>query len=331
MRRTIASSGASTSASSPSTRRRAQDEEGQDKDEEAEPPVPPKRDLQARDAGRRDGRRHPGAHPLLSLRRDGDHARSAEGVRLQDRRVPPRRRGVQDRRPAGRRTACARAEWADWWGFKMELFDGVQENIALTDLPAERLRDRAFGFRRRHPAPQPGSGEGDGARHARRPDDSARARDPLADVESRARRSASTKHRHARGRQDGRRRDLERRSRSACMRWPSRCSSTARWCTTARNPPAQPRSDFLLGPAGLRERSHEKRSFAIACCSPRAPRSRLGAGRARSAAPPFTPSPSKARSQNADVLIRDGKIAAVGTGSERAARRDARSTRRVAR
>jgi imidazolonepropionase-like amidohydrolase len=28
------------------------------------------------------------------------------------------------------------AEWADWWGFKMESFDGVQENLALTDLPA---------------------------------------------------------------------------------------------------------------------------------------------------------------------------------------------------
>ena len=27
------------------------------------------------------------------------------------------------------------AEWADWWGFKMETFDGIQENIALTDLP----------------------------------------------------------------------------------------------------------------------------------------------------------------------------------------------------
>jgi imidazolonepropionase-like amidohydrolase len=27
------------------------------------------------------------------------------------------------------------AQWADWWGSKMELFDGVQENIALTDLP----------------------------------------------------------------------------------------------------------------------------------------------------------------------------------------------------
>jgi imidazolonepropionase-like amidohydrolase len=27
------------------------------------------------------------------------------------------------------------AEWADWWGGKMEMFDGIQENIALTDLP----------------------------------------------------------------------------------------------------------------------------------------------------------------------------------------------------
>ncbi|REN18907.1 amidohydrolase, partial [Mycobacterium tuberculosis] len=25
------------------------------------------------------------------------------------------------------------ALWADWWGFKMEAFDGIQENIALVD------------------------------------------------------------------------------------------------------------------------------------------------------------------------------------------------------
>jgi imidazolonepropionase-like amidohydrolase len=30
---------------------------------------------------------------------------------------------------------CA-ALWADWWGFKMESFDGIQENIALVDRPA---------------------------------------------------------------------------------------------------------------------------------------------------------------------------------------------------
>jgi len=30
---------------------------------------------------------------------------------------------------------CA-ALWADWWGFKAEAYDGIQENIALTDQPA---------------------------------------------------------------------------------------------------------------------------------------------------------------------------------------------------
>ncbi|MEG0184592.1 MAG: amidohydrolase, partial [Stenotrophomonas sp.] len=28
------------------------------------------------------------------------------------------------------------ALWADWWGFKMEAFDGIQDNIALVDRPA---------------------------------------------------------------------------------------------------------------------------------------------------------------------------------------------------
>jgi imidazolonepropionase-like amidohydrolase len=31
---------------------------------------------------------------------------------------------------------CA-ALWADWWGFKMEAWDGIQENIALVDRPAD--------------------------------------------------------------------------------------------------------------------------------------------------------------------------------------------------
>lgn len=29
------------------------------------------------------------------------------------------------------------ALWADWWGFKMEAYDGIQENIALADRPAK--------------------------------------------------------------------------------------------------------------------------------------------------------------------------------------------------
>ena len=58
--------------------------------------------------------------------------------------------------------------------------------------PGQRLRDRAFGFRRRHPAPQPGSGEGDGACQAGRHRHSAGARDPLADRRTRPRRWASS-------------------------------------------------------------------------------------------------------------------------------------------
>jgi len=33
------------------------------------------------------------------------------------------------------RQVCG-ALWADWWGFKMESFDGIQENLALVDRPA---------------------------------------------------------------------------------------------------------------------------------------------------------------------------------------------------
>jgi len=31
---------------------------------------------------------------------------------------------------------CA-AMWADWWGFKMEAFDGIQENLAMVDFPQQ--------------------------------------------------------------------------------------------------------------------------------------------------------------------------------------------------
>ena len=38
---------------------------------------------------------------------------------------------------------CA-SMWADWWGFKLEAFDGIRENIALVDA-GEGLRDRPLG------------------------------------------------------------------------------------------------------------------------------------------------------------------------------------------
>ena len=59
----------------------------------------------------------------------------AEEFGFKDRRVPPRRRGLQARRPPRRSEGVCGALWADWWGFKMEAYDGIQENIAIVDHP----------------------------------------------------------------------------------------------------------------------------------------------------------------------------------------------------
>jgi imidazolonepropionase-like amidohydrolase len=46
---------------------------------------------------------------------------------------------------------CA-AMWADWWGFKMEAYDGIEENIAIVDVPANSCAmlhsDSADGIQR---------------------------------------------------------------------------------------------------------------------------------------------------------------------------------------
>ena len=67
---------------------------------------------------------------------------------------------------------CA-AMWADWWGFKMESYDAVNENIPLVH-NAGACAIVHSRRRQRHPAPQPGSGQGarrrpaDGDQHHRR-------------------------------------------------------------------------------------------------------------------------------------------------------------------
>jgi len=45
--------------------------------------------------------------------------------------------GVEAYKLAGRlaQEGVCGALWADWWGFKMEAYDGIQENIALVDAP----------------------------------------------------------------------------------------------------------------------------------------------------------------------------------------------------
>ena len=83
------------------------------------------------DARRRARRRDPGPEPLLPRRRDGAGARYGQGVGLQA-SPPSTTRSRATRSP----TCCATngvcsAVWADWYGFKMEAYDGIPENAAL--------------------------------------------------------------------------------------------------------------------------------------------------------------------------------------------------------
>jgi imidazolonepropionase-like amidohydrolase len=105
-----------------------------DSDEADEPPVPPKRDLKLETlAGAMNGDIRVHVHCyrsdemaiMLDLSREFGFKISAfhhaiEAYKIADLLAA---NGV-----------CG-AEWADWWGGKMEMFDGIQENIALTDLP----------------------------------------------------------------------------------------------------------------------------------------------------------------------------------------------------
>ena len=61
---------------------------------------------------------------------------------------------------------CA-SMWADWWGFKLEAYDGIRENIALVH-EAKGVRDRPLRRSQRDPAAEPGSREGDARRRGRR-------------------------------------------------------------------------------------------------------------------------------------------------------------------
>ena len=51
------------------------------------------------------------------------------------------------------------AMWADWWGFKMEAYDGIKENIPLVD-KAGACAIVHSDDSERHPAPEPGSRQG---------------------------------------------------------------------------------------------------------------------------------------------------------------------------
>ena len=49
--------------------------------------------------------------------------------------------------------------WADWWGFKMEAFDGIPENAALVT-PGRRAHHHPLRLGGGRPAPEPGGEQG---------------------------------------------------------------------------------------------------------------------------------------------------------------------------
>ena len=85
---------------------------------------------------------------------------------------------------------CA-AMWADWYGFKMEAYDAIKENIPLVH-NAGRLRDRPLRRPQRHPAPEPGGGQGAGRRPPRRASTSPTRSPGNGSAATRRRRSASS-------------------------------------------------------------------------------------------------------------------------------------------
>ena len=125
------------------------------------------------------------------------------------------------------------ALWADWWGFKMEAFDGIQENIALVDRPANSCAivhsDSDEGIQRLNQEAAKVIAHAKLAGMDIAPERAIRwlTQNPAKAL------GILDADRHAGGRQDGRRGAVERQSRSACTRRPSRSTSTARACTTA--------------------------------------------------------------------------------------------------
>lgn len=103
-------------------------------DEDAEPPTPPKRDLK---------------HETLVAAMEGEiqvhiHCyRADEMATMLDLaeefgfKIAAFHHAVEFYKLADElaEAGVCGAEWADWWGFKMEAFDGIQENLALTDRP----------------------------------------------------------------------------------------------------------------------------------------------------------------------------------------------------
>ena len=139
------------------------------------------------------------------------------------------------------------ALWADWWGFKMEAFDGIQENIALVDRPQNGCAivhsDSDEGIQRLNQEAAKVMAQ----RAPHRPRHPARARDPLDHAEPGEIDGHPRQDRHARGRQDGRRGAVERQSLQRRMRIAEQVYVDGARVYDRSDPSRQPESDFMLG------------------------------------------------------------------------------------
>ncbi|HKU13590.1 MAG TPA: amidohydrolase [Steroidobacteraceae bacterium] len=106
------------------------------KDEDSEPPSPPKRDLEMETlVGVLDGTIRVQVHCY----RADDMATMLDVADEFGFRIAAFHHGVEAYKIAdllARKGVCG-ALWADWWGFKMEAYDGIQENLALVDRPRD--------------------------------------------------------------------------------------------------------------------------------------------------------------------------------------------------
>ncbi len=103
-------------------------------DEDATAPKPPKRNLQLESlAGVMRGEILVHNHCY----RADEMATMLDVAREFGFRISAFHHGVETYKLAGRlaKEGVCGALWADWWGFKMEAYDGIQENIALVDAP----------------------------------------------------------------------------------------------------------------------------------------------------------------------------------------------------
>lgn len=115
------------------TPRRAKND---DDDQAAEPPSPPKSDLKQETLVKvLEGQIRVHVHCY----RADDMATMLDIADEFGFRIAAFHHGVEAYKIAdllARKGVCG-ALWADWWGFKMEAYDGIQENLALVDRPAD--------------------------------------------------------------------------------------------------------------------------------------------------------------------------------------------------